>query len=157
MSGGASSHASLAELLPHRPPMVLLDSVVEHDASRTVCTTTIGENVLFREPGGLVPAWIGLEYMAQCISAHSGLRARAAGEPPPVGFLIGSRRVEFHCAGFAPGQVLTVTARHVWGETGLGAFACSLHDAATGALMAEGTLNVFVPADLDALTTERVK
>jgi predicted hotdog family 3-hydroxylacyl-ACP dehydratase len=141
----------VADLLPHRLPMVLLEAVVEHATDRTVCVTTIGENALFREPGGLVPAWVGLEHMAQCIAAHAGLRARAVGEPPSVGFLIGSRRVAFHVAGFTPGQALTVTAKHLWGETGFASFACSVHDSHTGAILAEGTLSVFVPADPGSL------
>lgn len=151
MSGDGSSPIPVAGLLPHRAPMILLDAVLEHTADRTVCVVTIGDDALFREPGGLVPAWVGLEHMAQCVAAHAGLRARAAGDPPPVGFLIGSRRVLFHAAGFAPGQALTVTAKHLWGDSGLGSFACSVHDAGTGTVLAEGTLSVYLPKDLDSL------
>lgn len=153
MSGDDSSPIPVAELLPHRAPMILLDAILEHTADRTVCVVTIGDDALFREPGGLVPAWVGLEHMAQCVAAHAGLRARAAGDPPPVGFLIGSRRVLFHAAGFAPGQALTVTATHLCGDsglTGLGSFACSVHDAGTGTVLAEGTLSVYLPKDLDS-------
>ena len=147
MSSEPSSRIPVADLLAHRPTMVLLEAVVQHSADRTVCVTTIGDNTIFRDAGGEVPAWVGLEYMAQCIAAHAGLRARADGKPPPVGFLIGSRRVAFHVAGFVPGQALIVTANHLWGETGLGSFACSVEDGGTGTLLAEGALNVFVPTD----------
>ena len=39
------------------------------------------DSVLLADADGGVPAWVGIEYMAQCIAVHSGLLSRAAGEP----------------------------------------------------------------------------
>ena len=50
----------------------------------------VPEAGLFVEDGQ-VPAWVGIEYMAQAIAAWAGCRARAAGKPPQLGFLLGSR------------------------------------------------------------------
>src|SRR5262245_21367394 len=147
----------VADLLPHRAPMVLLDAVLEHAARRTVCVATIDEgDALFCEEG-VVPAWVGLEHMAQCIAAHAGLLARAAGDRPPVGLLIGSRQVTFHATGFTPGQRLIVSADHVWGETALASFACAMHDSRSGALLVEGTLNVFVSKDPHLLASRTAR
>jgi predicted hotdog family 3-hydroxylacyl-ACP dehydratase len=74
-----------------------------------------------------------------------------------VGFLIGSRRVLFHAAGFAPGQALTVTAKHLRGDSGLASFACSVYDADTGTVLAEGTLSVYLPKDLDSLAARTAR
>jgi predicted hotdog family 3-hydroxylacyl-ACP dehydratase len=144
------SSLPLVDLLPHRAPMLLLDQVIAYDPHRTTCRATIREDALFLGPDGLVPAWAGLEYMAQCIAVHAGLRARAAGRPPPMGLLIGSRRVDFHVAGFPCGQILHVVAEHIWGETGLASFACRVDDAGTCRVLAEGALKVFAPDDVEA-------
>ncbi len=144
------SSMPLVDLVSHRAPMLLLDEILAHDPGRTTCRTTIREDALFRGPDGLVPAWTGLEYMAQCIAVHAGLRARAAGRRPPLGLLIGSRRLDFHRTGFPSGQVLHIVAEHVWGETGLAAFACRIDDADTGRILAEGALKVFAPDNVEA-------
>lgn len=145
------SYPAVGDVVPHSGRMVLLTRVVDHAPDYTACLVEVGEDAFLREPGGLVPGWVGLEYMAQCIAAHAGLRARANGEPVEIGFLLGSRRVEIHTAGFAPGQVLEVRARRQWGDRQLGSFACSLLDSATGALLMEGHLTVFLARDVGAL------
>jgi predicted hotdog family 3-hydroxylacyl-ACP dehydratase len=67
------------------------------------------------------------------------------GEPPRMGFLLGGRRITFHVARFRRGDRLRVEARRVWGGPGgLASFDCSLEDAATGKLLAEGRLNCAV-------------
>ncbi len=149
MTTDAPAFPPIEDVLPHRAPMMLLDAIVAHDPTGTACVVRIGETSLLGPPGGPVPAWVGLEYMAQCIAAHAGLLARAEGRGPAIGFLIGARDLEFHSAGYAPGQVLEVSARRLWGEGSLGAFACALRDAATGAVLAEGTVNAFLPRRLD--------
>jgi predicted hotdog family 3-hydroxylacyl-ACP dehydratase len=126
--------------------MVLLSRVLHHQQDRTVCAVEINEQALFRDPAGNVPAWVGIEYMAQCVAAHGGLTRRSTGEAPRVGFLLGSRRVVFHVPRFRPGQTLEATVLHVWGREGnLSSFDCTLKDAATGALLAEGRLNCLTP------------
>jgi predicted hotdog family 3-hydroxylacyl-ACP dehydratase len=136
----------ISELVVHRAPMLLLERVLEHAPEETSCVATVERGSLFLEADGTVPSWVALEYMAQCIAAHAGLRARQAGDPPPRGFLVGSRRTELHTTGFTPGQMLIVTARRVWGDRESGAFACQVRDAATGMVVAQGALTVFAPA-----------
>jgi predicted hotdog family 3-hydroxylacyl-ACP dehydratase len=127
--------------------MVLLSRVLHHEEDHTVCAVDIDEQTMFRDPAGNVAAWLGIEYMAQCIAAHGGLVGRGSGKPPQLGFLIGARRIDFHAPGFHPGQTLEVTARRVWGGAeGLVSFDCTLVDASTRAVLAEGRLNCFTPA-----------
>ncbi len=143
---------AVEEIVPHAGSMVLLSRVLRHREDETVCTVEIDQQTLLRDPDGSVAAWIGLEYMAQCIAAHGGLIGRAAGEPPQVGFLLGSRCLSFHAARFHPGQTLVVRATRVWGKArGMVSFDCSLEDSATGALLAEGRINCFVPEPGEAL------
>jgi predicted hotdog family 3-hydroxylacyl-ACP dehydratase len=132
----------VAEVLPHAGAMVLLSRIVRHADDQTVCAVDVSPASAFHVPGHGVPAWVGVEYMAQCIAAHGGLRARATREPVPVGVLLGSRAIEFHVDGFATGRRLHVDARRVWGRSELFAFACAVTDAATGAPLVAGSLTV---------------
>jgi predicted hotdog family 3-hydroxylacyl-ACP dehydratase len=102
----------------------------------------------------VVPAWIGLEYIAQCIAAHGGLRARSRGEEIRIGFLLGSRRLEIRTSGFRPGQALAVRVEHVWGDRQLYSFACLIADLASGARLMEGLVNVFRPEAPSSLESE---
>jgi len=136
------------ELVPHAGDMVLLSRVLSHDEQETVCESRVDDLALFRDDRGNVPAWIGLEIMAQCIAVHGGLAGRVAGERPRIGLLVGSRRVRFHRPEFRAGRTLRARARRTWGQaTGLVSFDCSIDDAATGDLLAEARLNCFMPKD----------
>ena len=136
---------AIEAILPHEGAMVLLSRVLSHHGDSTVCAVDVDNSGMFRDASGGVPVWVAVEYMAQCVAAHAGLVARAAGEPPPMGFLLGGRRVTFHVARFQRGERLRVNARRVWGGPGgMVSFDCSLEDATTGKLVAEGRLNCAV-------------
>jgi predicted hotdog family 3-hydroxylacyl-ACP dehydratase len=126
--------------------MVYLSRLLSHAGNETLCLVEIDAQAHFRAADGSIPAWVGLEYMAQCIAAHAGMTGRATGAPLKLGMLLGSRRVRFHTQRFASGQVLLVRARHLWGGApGLVCFECTLEDAASGIRLVEGRLNCFVP------------
>jgi predicted hotdog family 3-hydroxylacyl-ACP dehydratase len=129
--------------------MVLLDAVLTHAADETTCVVTIREDSPFRESDGPVPGWVGLEYMAQCIATHVRLIDHAAGRAPGIGLLVGARDVAFHVHGYFPGQALRVSVRRLWGQGRLGAFACSIRDSRTDAVLAEGTVSASLPGQLD--------
>jgi len=146
-----TGYPPIEHVLPHAGRMVLLSRVVDHAERRTVCVAEIPATSIFADESGGVPAWVALEYMAQCIAAHGGLRARAKGDAVPLGFLLGSRSIALHTVRFEPGQRLEVEAAHVWGEHDFFSFACSVRDAATGATLVEGTLAVARATGADAL------
>jgi predicted hotdog family 3-hydroxylacyl-ACP dehydratase len=73
--------------------------------------------------------------------------ARARGERPRPGLLLGSRGVHFDARDFAPGGELHVTARHHRGERGLVAFDCAVHSAQGGPPLVQGRLNVYIVDD----------
>jgi len=134
----------IATLVPQTGPMCLLDRVLEHGPGHTVCAVDPGRSSLLAEPDGNVPAWVGLEYMAQCIAAHGGLIAREHGQAPKPGLFLGSRRVRFGVARFESGRELRVSARHHHGERGLVAFDCEIQEATGGAPLVSGRLNVYI-------------
>jgi len=130
----------IAELVPHRPPMLLLDRVVAHDAESVICEVRIAARSPFVEDGR-IPAVVGIEYMAQCVAAFAGLAARAEGRPPRIGFLLGCRELRLCTDAFAVGDTLTVEARRTWGDSALGHFICRVER--DGETLVSGTLNVY--------------
>ena len=84
--GGAP--APIEEVVPHSGAMLLVGPVLEHRPEFTRCRRRRGaERALRRRADGRVPAWVALEWMAQCVAAHGGLvgaRARPAGAPGPL-------------------------------------------------------------------------
>jgi len=136
----------IAELLPQRGAMRLLDRVLAHDAEATRCAVEPGASALFREADGRLPAWLAVEYMAQCAAVDGALRMRVAeeGVPPRQGLLLGSRRLSFRQPWLDFERGLEVTARCASARGRRFAFDCALRDADGGAPLAEGRLNVLL-------------
>ena len=80
-----------SELVPHKGKMLLLDRVQNYSLEDVNITTEIdiSRNSLFYEDDlGGIPAWVAFEYMAQSISALSGIYGRTKGDKPKVGFIM---------------------------------------------------------------------
>jgi predicted hotdog family 3-hydroxylacyl-ACP dehydratase len=114
---------SLAEVVPHRPPMLLLDEITSWDGQRVECRLVPRVNSPFVE-AGRAPATLAIEYMAQCIAVYAG-----------------ARDVTFDADEFRVGEVLYVEATHIWGDDALGSFACSVRR--EGEVVAKGTLSAY--------------
>src|SRR5262245_53157601 len=86
--GRMTAFPPIVEVVPRRPPMLLLDRVLSYDGERVVSELVLRPDSPFAE-GDEVPAIVGIEYMAQTIAAGAGLSARDKGQPARVGFLLG--------------------------------------------------------------------
>ena len=100
---------AIEEVVPHRQDMCLLERITHWDQDTIEAELVVPEAGLFVE-NHEVPAWVGIEYMAQAIAAWAGCRARAAGKPPQLGFLLGSRRYNSARCSFPSGSRLRVQA-----------------------------------------------
>lgn len=146
-SDAADVFPAIRSLIPHTDPMVLLDHLLAIDAESLCAQVTITTANRFYTDGA-VPAWIGIEYMAQAIAAFAGYEALQAGQDVKLGFLLGTRRYESQCAGFACGSILQVHIQRVLQhQNGLGAFECRIVDADTSAELVKATVTVFQPED----------
>jgi predicted hotdog family 3-hydroxylacyl-ACP dehydratase len=132
----------IAALLPHAPPMVLLDELLLYDETAAMAATTIRPASLFREVDG-VPAHIGLEYMAQTCGAHAGALALQRGEEVKIGLLLGTRKYRAHVPYFRLGERLLIAVTAVYRDAEIGAFDCRIEIA--GAIAAEAQLTVYQP------------
>ncbi|AVO32442.1 hypothetical protein D7T48_17925 [Stenotrophomonas maltophilia] len=139
---------AIEEVVPHRQDMCLLQRILRWDQDSIEAELVVPGTGLFIENGEM-PAWIGIEYMAQAIAAWSGCRARAAGAAPQLGFLLGSRRYNSLRSGFPSGTRLRVQARReLLGDNGLGLFACRI--LAGEEEWAVANVSVYEPADAKA-------
>lgn len=139
----------IAELIPHAGAMILLDTVLEHGPEHVRCGLRVPACGLFHDADGQLPAWAGVELMAQAIAAWAGCQAKASGEPVRLGFLLGTRQYACNVAAFAPGSELVVEARREFSDaTGMGVFACRIEGQC---VLAEARLTVFSPLDASPL------
>jgi predicted hotdog family 3-hydroxylacyl-ACP dehydratase len=140
------SFPQVTELLPHRGAMLLLERVSAFDAKRICVECTPRRGAWYADARGNMPAWIGIELMAQAIAAHTGLLKRSEGKPMAPGVLLGTRSFDATQPDFTAGQVLRVTAALSFrDESGLAAYDCSIE--AGDATLASATLKVFEPDD----------
>ncbi|MGQ0586898.1 MAG: ApeP family dehydratase [Gammaproteobacteria bacterium] len=145
-------HYQPAEVLPHRGAMLLLDSIRDYGDDWLVAEVRVRKDSNFGTPDG-VPSWVGIEYMAQAVSAWSGIGQVQNGGKPGIGLLLGSRRYQARRPLFAVGSHLRVRARLVWRDTDdLAAFDCAIEE--DGEAVAHAQLKVYRPRDLDAVLKE---
>ena len=142
MTSTPPSYPPILDLVPHRPPMLLLDRVLSYDGQCVTCETVLGPDSPFVD-GGCVPGVVGIEYMAQAIAAGAGLSARDKGQggAARMGFLLGYRNLTIAVDSFQVGDRLIVEARRSWGENNVGSFACKVRRG--GEVLVEGALTVY--------------
>ncbi|WP_263143835.1 hotdog family protein [Pseudomonas sp. RIT-PI-AD] len=141
----------IADLLPHAGEMILLDEVLAFDDDAIHTRLRVRPGLLSDETGGL-PAWVGVELMAQSVAAFAGCHARQAGLPVELGFLLGTRSFTCNVERFPAGCELRIHAsRSLQDDNGMGVFECRLEGPDT---LAQARLNVFRPPQPDRYLEE---
>ncbi|WP_437881886.1 ApeP family dehydratase [Pseudomonas sp. LRF_L74] len=142
----------IEELLPHAGDMLLIDAVHFIDEENVQATVRIRPHGLFSQADGSMPAWVGIELMAQTIAAYAGYHLLSAGQPIELGFLLGTRNYQCSVERFPVDSVLQLKAlRTLEDESGMGMFEC--HIDAPG-IHAEARLNVFRPPNVASYLKE---
>jgi predicted hotdog family 3-hydroxylacyl-ACP dehydratase len=147
---------TVEEVVPHAGVMSLLDRVLDCGEDWLEAEVVINRGSLFAEERSEhqqgVPAWAGIEYMAQAIAAFAGVQRRRRGLEAVVGFLVGTRRYDSSRSHFPFGSRLRVRVeREFQADNGLGVFACEISgETAEGAeFTASAALNVFQPDNVE--------
>ena len=96
----------VAELIPHAGDMILIERVASFDEEQIVTQLTVRSGGLFTRADGSLPAWVGVELMAQSVAAFAGCHARLRGDPVALGFLLGTRKFECNVEQFPAGAEL---------------------------------------------------
>lgn len=136
-----------AQLVPHAGPAILIDRIVEDTAAHAVASATITAAHPYFVAGHGVPAWIGIELMAQVIAAHAALDGGNGDDAAPRrGMLLGTRRYHARVAWFAEGTQLAIRAERAFGHGG-GMAACDCRIEADGRVLAEATIIILEETD----------
>ncbi len=104
----------VSELVPHKGKMFLLDRIRDYDLNEKSITTEIDitrDNLFYEEELGGVPVWVAFEYMAQSVSALSGIYGRSKGEKPKTGFILSVNGFEADVPVFKQGKTVVVNVQ----------------------------------------------
>jgi predicted hotdog family 3-hydroxylacyl-ACP dehydratase len=129
-------------LIPHAGAMCLLEAVTAWDAQSIACVTETHRdpaNPLRRQ--GRLPAVMAFEYGGQAAAIHGGLRARAAGQTAPPGYLAALRDARWFVAdldGIA--EPLEIAAQLLLGDQAHCLYAIQV--SAAGRLLAEARIAI---------------
>lgn len=116
-----------SEFVMHRESMLLLDTLVESGDNGTICEWQVRADDEFVESELGIPAYVGVEFMAQCVAVHAGARARIVGLGPPLGFLLGARHFKSSVSHFGIGEVYRATCQElIRDDSGMGSYECHI-------------------------------
>lgn len=143
-----TSFPPIEELLLHGGNMLLLAAVQDFSDDAVACRA-VPEAGAWYDAGNGMPAWIGIELMAQAIAAHVSLLARRQGKPPRPGALLGTRSYSATVPAFAAGAALRVEARQTFRNAdGLASYDCAIRSA-EGDTLATAALTAYEPDDFE--------
>lgn len=154
----------LRKLLPHAPPMVLLESLVSADLETACCAVTVDVGMTFADADGQVPGWVGLELMAQTVAVWAGNRAklragnegaaaRQAASPadigPEMGVLLACKHYACRQPVFRRGTRLFVRVRQGARLGPMAEFECTISDG--DEVVASGSVHLYnvTPEELE--------
>lgn len=134
---------TLATVLPHDTPMILIDDLVEVnlEAKYVVAKTTIKKDMVFYddEIHG-VSSLCGIEFMAQTVGCYAYYKNKS--KEPQIGFLLGTRLYNNAVEVFNQGETYTIKAFEIYGDSGIVSFECFIYDSRDEEC-ASATLNVY--------------
>ena len=151
----------IEHLIPHKRGMIWLERVQDcSDDSLTAIAQVNAANPLYNgaiqnisatqnnSAANCVPAWVGIEWMAQAVSAFAGIHRLSEGKSILLGFLLGTRSYRSFCGGYALGDEAVIKVTRTYVENNLAAFVCTVTVA--NDCKAEATITVFQPEDYHA-------
>lgn len=148
---------SMAQILPHQGRILLIDELLEQHEDGIVTALTIRPDSVLCDGVTGVPAWVGMEYMAQTACAYSGVYEARAGKSPSISLLLGTRSYQTSVPVFPLGARLIISAQLlVRDDDDLAVFQCSIRDAQSNTELATGDIKAIRPANLQALIEEQL-
>lgn len=131
-----------AELLPHRPPLQLIDRLLASDGSAAVAETTLRPEHVFAGSDGVLDPVALVEMFAQAYAAMQGYNDLHLGLPVKEGFLVGIRRIRVEGTARV-GERLEVMVRTIGAIDG---FAVAEGEVRRGStVLAAGSLKLWIP------------
>lgn len=145
----------IEDLIPHRGTLLLVDRVVDFAEATAVAEYTPRRDAWYADEAGNMPAWIGIELMAQAVAAHVALMKRQQALEPKMGVLLGTRAYRATAASFMAGEPLTIRVNMVLldATSGLSAYECAIAYAG-GEPLATAVLKAYEPQDFETFLQE---
>jgi len=136
----------IEDILPHRGNMLFINRLIDFTSESTVAVYAPESKAWYANHEGNMPAWIGIELMAQTVAAHVGIHKRREGLPQKNGVLVGTRSYQAMTPHFVAGKSLKIQVTVIYQDiSGLGAYDCTIAD--DNLILATATLKVFEPDD----------
>ena len=131
----------LTKILPHKPPMILLDDIIEVDLEKNTLTSIfkIYPQKIFFEAGKGINSLAGIEFMAQTIGCFSFFKS--GGKEPKPGLLLGTRLYNNKTDYFEENKTYTVKVSEVFTDNEIVVFDCLIYD--NGNEIASATINAY--------------
>lgn len=143
-------------LLPHAPPMILIDEVLGYGDGTVSATVAVRPGIPFFEAGRGVAAHAAIEWMAQTAGALAGIESREAGQKVSLGLLLGTRNFRASVPWFVEGERLIVTASLIYRDADMGVFDCAVKRAAGGEAIATAQLTTYKAGNVAALLASQM-
>ncbi len=83
-----------AQLVPHKPPMLLIDRLLEVKERASLSEMTVREDMVFVGEDGKLDDAAYAEVLSQAIAAQEGFRKLGSRDPQQEGFLLGIKNLE---------------------------------------------------------------
>lgn len=90
-----NTHTDIMEYIPQRPPVVMIDNIVEISESKVVCKFEVKNDNLFVSQGRFLEPGI-IENMAQTIAAGAGYRAKVKNEKVKLGYIAAIKNLNIY-------------------------------------------------------------
>lgn len=144
------SAESTEAFVPHRGNMLLVNQLLLWDTESASISVAPANSFLFFNEDGQVPAWVGLEYMAQSVAAYAGKLGSLKGEAVKLGFLLGTRKFISKVPFFKADLPLRVDIKKLLhDDNNLVLFACQLFQETE--LLATAEIKAIQPEDPQTL------
>lgn len=142
---------SVSELIAHEAPMILIDRIEYFDDENIQSAISIKQSSPFLFENA-VPAYIGVEYMAQTVACFSGIKALQSSNAVRIGYLVSVRKLKLFTNAYTIGSSLVAKSCVLYDDGEMAAFECQiLHE---NQLLAEAVLNVYQPLTIDETNTD---
>lgn len=141
---------AIEDFILHKPPMRLVEELIDSDDSSVTTALLIRrESTFYDKTLQGVPAWVGLEYMAQTAGVWVGMDDVRQQRPVELGFLVSARQYQALRPVFPLGERFVVTITKEFGDGDIVVFSGTIC-AASGETYATANFTAYRPHDVHA-------
>jgi len=152
---------NLEALLPHSPPMIILDGIEDCDLDAGTLTARVKikkDSIFYSAKMGGIPSCLALEYMAQAIGCFVGYHdlKENPNKTPGIGFIMGSRKLDVSVPVYKEGEDYLVKIKSLFSSDSIISFECVIvneKDEPT----ATAVINAYRPDNIEDFMNEYAK